>query len=151
MLQEQITQDLKTALLAGDAVKVSVLRSIKSAITYAEVARGIKGSSSLSDNEIIEVLSRESKKRQESADLFIKGGASERADKELEEKAIIDSYLPAALSREEISALVDKATEELGAITTQTMGVVIKRVKEMSKGAADGKVIADIVKERIER
>ncbi len=83
MLQERMMQDLKTALLAGDAEKVSVLRSIKSAITYTEVARGVKGGSGLSEPEVLDVLSKESKKRQESADLFIKGGATERADKEV--------------------------------------------------------------------
>lgn len=143
-------QDLKTALLAGDAEKVSVLRSIKSAVTYAEVAKGVKGSG-LSEPEILEVIAREAKKRQESADLFTKGGATDRADKELREKAIIDQYLPAALSDDEVNKLVDQAVEELGELTPQTMGRVIGRVKELSKGAADGGVIAGIVKERIGR
>jgi uncharacterized protein len=150
MLQERIMQDLKTALLAGDAEKVSVLRSIKSAITYAEVAKGVKGSG-LSEPEILEVISREAKKRQESADLFAKGGATDRADKEIREKAIIDQYLPAALSPDEISKLVDQAIQELGELTPQTMGRVIGRVKELSKGAADGGTVAGIVKERIGR
>lgn len=143
-------QDLKTALLAGDAEKVSVLRSIKSAITYVEVAKGVKGSG-LSEPEILEVISREAKKRQESADLFTKGGATERANKEIREKAIIDEYLPAALSNGEINELVDQAIGELGELTPQTMGRVIGRVKELSKGAADGSVIAGLVKERIGR
>ena len=143
-------QDLKTALLAGDAEKVSVLRSIKSAITYAEVAKGVKGFG-LSEPEILEVIARESKKRQESADLFTKGGATDRADKELREKVIINQYLPAALSDDEVNKLVDQAIEELGELTPQTMGRVIGRVKELSKGAADGGVIAGKVKERIGR
>lgn len=151
MLQERIMQDLKTALLAGDAEKVSVLRSIKSAITYAEVARGVKGGSGLGEPEVLEVLSKESKKRQESADLFVKGGATERADKELREKQIIDQYLPAAMTKEEIKALVDQAVDELGELSPQTMGRVIGRVKELSRGAADGGIIAGIVKERIGR
>lgn len=150
MLQERIMQDLKTALLAGDAEKVSVLRSIKSAITYAEVAKGVKGSG-LSEPEILEVIVREAKKRQESADLFTKGGATDRADKELREKAILNQYLPTALSDAEVSKLVDQAVEELGELTPQTMGRVIGRVKELSKGAADGGVIAGMVKERIGR
>lgn len=149
MLQEQIMQDLKSALLAKDAEKVSVLRSIKSAITYAEVARGVKGGAGLSDQEILEVISKESKKRQESADLFMKGGAADRASKELREKSIIDKYLPEALSNDEISKLVDQAINEMGELTPQTMGRVIGRVKVLSKGAADGGVIAGIVKERM--
>lgn len=151
MLQERLAQDLKSALLAGDAEKVSVLRSIKSAITYAEVARGVKGGDGLSKPEVLEVLTRESEKRQENAELFTKGGATERADKETREKAIIDAYLPEALSNEEINKLVDTAVAELGELTPQTMGKVIGRVKDLSKGAADGGVIAGIVKERMGR
>ena len=149
MLQEQITQDLKTALLAGNATEVSVLRSLKSAIIYAEVARGIKGVSSLSDQEIVDVLRRESKKRRESAELFIKGGAPDRADKELSEQLIIDRYLPTVLSKDEVNTLVDKAMQEFSEITPQTMGRIIGRVKELSNGAADGGVVASIVKERM--
>lgn len=150
MLQERIMQDLKTALLAGDAEKVSVLRSIKSAITYAEVAKGVKGSG-LSEPEILEVISREAKKRQESADLFTKGGATDRAEKEIREKAIIDEYLPTALTADEINELIDQAVQELRELTPQTMGRVIGRVKELSKGAADGSLVARLVKERIGR
>ena len=142
-------QDLKKALLAKDAETVSVLRSIKSAITYAEVARGVKGGAGLSDQEILDVIARESKKRQESADLFVKGGATDRAEKELREKAIIDKYLPEALNQDEINQLVDQAISELGDVTPQTMGRIIGRVKELSKGAADGAVVAGIVKERM--
>lgn len=144
-------QDLKKALLAKDAETVSVLRSIKSAITYAEVARGVKGGAGLSDQEILDVISRESKKRQESADLFEKGGAADRAEKELREKAIIDTYLPPALTADEVNQLVDAAVAELGDVTSQTMGRIIGRVKELSKGAADGSVVAGIVKERMGR
>lgn len=151
MLQEQIKQDLKKALLAKDAETVSVLRSIKSAIIYAEVARGVKGGAGLSDQEILDVISRESKKRQESADLFVKGGAADRAEKELREKAIIDTYLPPALTTDEVNQLVDAAVAELGDVTPQTMGRIIGRVKELSKGAADGSVVAGIVKERMGR
>ncbi|MFI5275357.1 MAG: GatB/YqeY domain-containing protein [Candidatus Saccharimonadales bacterium] len=149
MLQEQIMQDLKVALLAGDAERVSVLRSVKSAVTYAEVARGVKGGAGLSDSEILEVISKESKKRQESADLFTKGGATDRASKELREKLILDKYLPEALSTDEIANLVDQAIDDIGELTPQTMGRVIGRVKELSNGAADGGVIAGMVKERM--
>ncbi len=142
-------QDLKVALLAGDAERVSVLRSVKSAVTYAEVARGVKGGAGLSDSEILEVISKESKKRQESADLFTKGGATDRASKELREKLILDKYLPEALSTDEIANLVDQAIDDIGELTPQTMGRVIGRVKELSNGAADGGVIAGMVKERM--
>jgi len=151
MLQERIEQDLKSALLSRDAAKVSVLRSLKSAITYAEVARGVKGSDGLNDPEVIDVLAKESKKRQESATLFMKGGASDRAAKELEERAIIDQYLPAALTKEEIGELVNKAIQTLGEVTPQNMGQIIGYVKQAAKGAADGSIVAEVVKERLKR
>ena len=146
-----MTQDLKTALLAGDKVQVSVLRSLKSAITYAEVARGVKGGVGLSDAELIDLFAKESKKRQESAELFMKGGAGERADNELQEKVIIDRYLPAALSKEEIDNLVDAAVQILGEVTPKTMGQIIGRVKQVAGGAADGAAIAEAVKKRLKR
>jgi uncharacterized protein YqeY len=149
MLQDQISQDLKTALLAGNKLETSVLRSIKSAITYAEVAKGAKGKGSLGDAQILEILAKESKKRQESADVYNKGGAQDRADAELEEKAIIDKYLPAQLSREEIEKLVDAAVAEFGEASPAAMGRIIGLVKQKAGSSADGAVIAAAVKERL--
>jgi len=149
MLQEQIAQDLKAALLAGDTLQASVLRSIKSAITYAEVARGVKGGAGLDDTQLLEILAKESKKRQESADLFAGGGAHDRAETELREKAIIDRYLPAQLSKQEIDKLLDEAVQELGPVSPQTMGQIIGRVKQTAGAAGDGAAIANAVKERL--
>jgi uncharacterized protein len=151
MIEERLEQDLKTALLAGDKLQVSVLRSLKSAITYAEVAKGIKGSGQLSDDELLQVLAKQAKQRQESADAYTKAGSTERADAELAEKAVIDRYLPKALTRHEIEALVSQAIYELGAPTPQTMGRIIGEVKQKAGAGVDGALIAQIVKERLER
>lgn len=148
MLKAQIDRDLKTALLAGNSVEVSVLRSLKSAVLYAEVAQGVKDAG-LADDAVRAVLGKEAKKRQESADLFAKGGKPDRAKAELEEKAIIGRYLPAALSEQEIQRLIDNAAQELGEVSPQTMGKVIAHVKQASQGAADGGTVARLVKERM--
>jgi len=147
-IQEQLTKDLKEALLQGDKVKATVLRGLKSVIGYAEVAAG-KREAGLEDKEIIALFQKEAKKRQESADLYLKAGDQERADKELAEKKIIEVYLPEQLSEEEITKHVDAVISELGVNDNKAMGRVIAGVKARTGGAADGAVIARIVKERL--
>src|SRR5579871_1791390 len=107
-IKEQIDQDLKNALMSGDKTKVSALRLIKSAIGYEEVAKN-KRDSGLSDEETISLLAKEVKKRDESALLYKQGGDEERAQKELDEKKLIENYLPEQLSEDEVASLVDQA------------------------------------------
>ncbi len=147
--KQQIDKDLKTALLGGDKERASVLRGIKSAILYEEVAKGARDDG-LPNDEILRILNKEAKKRQESADLYVSGGNQEKADAELSEKAIIETYLPAQLSEDEVRRLVDQVADEQGEITKQTMGQVIAAVKEKSGGAADGALVARLVKERVQ-
>lgn len=148
MVADRISQDLKQALLSKDTQRVTVLRGLKSAILYAEVAAG-KREEGLDDATIIALLQKEAKKRQESADLYQQGGDAARAEAELEEKKIIEVYLPAALSDEEISGYVDEAIREVGASDIKSLGQVISRAKELAGGAADGAVIARIAKEKL--
>ena len=148
MLEERLEQDIKTALLAGDSLKANTLRGLKSALLYAKVAKG-KKETGLSEAEEIAVLSSEVKKRNESAELYLKGGAKERAAKELEEKAIIETYLPKQLSEDELIVIVDRTISELQASDMSSMGQVIAKVKELTAGGADGSLIAGLVKERL--
>lgn len=148
MLKQQIDQDLKVALLAGDTLRVSVLRGLKSAILYVEVAEGAR-EKGLNEQGIIGVLTKEAKKRQESADLYRQGGNVERADTELAEKAIIDHYLPTQLSEDAIAEIVDKVVSEIGEVSQKDMGRIIGRVREETAGAADGSIIARLVKDKI--
>ena len=148
MLKQRIDQELKKALLEGNKTLATTLRGLKSVILYAEVAKGVR-EEGLSDDEILVLFAKESKKRQESADLYVKGGNQERADAELEEKRVIDAYLPKQLSDDELSALVDSTIAETGATGMQAMGQVIAAVKQKSEGQADGGRIASMVKERL--
>lgn len=148
MLEKQIEQDLKVALLGGDRFKAQTLRGLKSALLYFKVEKG-KRESGLSEDEEIAVLSKEAKKRQESADLYRQGGSEEKAQAELEEKAIIEKYLPAQMPEEEVIKVVDLTIKETGASQLSDMGKVISSVKEKTAGKADGALIARIVKERI--
>src|SRR5690606_6043418 len=104
----------------------------------------------LSDEEITELLSKEAKKRQESADLYKQGGREDREKAELAEKKIIEGYLPEQLSEDEISAAVDEAIKSTGASSMQQMGQVMAKVREATKGQADGGTIARIVKEKLQ-
>lgn len=148
MLEQKIEQDLKAALLHGDHARVSVLRGLKSALLYEKVAQG-KRDTGLTDDEIVVVLSKEAKKRQESADLYVQGGSQERAEAELAEKVIIEEYLPAQLSEEELATIIEQTVEELEATDIKAMGSVVGAVKKKTAGAADGAVIARLVKEKL--
>jgi len=148
MLKQRIEQDLKTALLGGDKERVTTLRGLKSVILYAEVANGSRDSG-LPDDEIIVLLAKEAKKRQESADLYNQGGDAARAEAELAEKKLIEQYLPKQLADDELRKMIDEIATELGATSPQAMGQVIGRVKQRTQGAADGARIAQFVKERL--
>lgn len=148
MLKQQIEQDLKQALLSGDKDRATTLRGLKSVILYAEVAKGSR-EEGLSDEEIITLFTKEVKKRQESADFFVKGGADDRAAKELAEKKIIEGYLPDQLSDDELGAIIDAAINETDAQDMSAMGKVIGLVKQKAGAAADGSRIAQNVKERL--
>lgn len=146
MLKTQIDQDLKAALLAGDKTLATTLRGLKSVILYAEVAKGVR-QEGLSDDDIIVLFIKEAKKRQESADLFAQGGNTEKAEAELAEKKVIEKYLPAPLSEEEISKIVDATIAELQVTSVQGMGQVIGAVKAKVGASADGALVAKLVKE----
>lgn len=149
MIKEQLERDLKQALIARDSFRATVLRGLKSSILYAEVAAGSKDSGGLSDEEIISLFQKEAKKRQDSIDLYDKAGDAERSKAEQDEKRIIEEYLPAQLSEEEIAAVVEKVIADTGASDIKAMGQVIAKVREQTKGAADGSLIARLVKERL--
>ncbi len=149
MIKQQLQDDVKAAMLAGDSARVETLRGLKSVILYAEVAAG-KREDGLSDDEIQALFAKEAKKRQESADLYMQGGAPDRAQKELSEKALIETYLPAQLSEAEIRAIIDEVIVVQGAVGLQAMGAVIGAVKQRTGSTADGGVIARLVKEKLQ-
>jgi len=144
-LKNQIEVDLKTALLERDVLRVSTLRGLKSSIKNAEIAK--KGE--LSEDELVVLLRKEMKQRQESADLYKQGGAQDRADKELKEKAIIQAYLPPSLSDEEVEKFINEGIEQAGGLSQQTMGRIIGYVNSQAKGRVDGAQVAAKVREKL--
>lgn len=147
-IKAQIDHDLKQAMLSGDKTLTTTLRGLRSAILYVEVAKGARDSG-LPEEDLIDILSKEAKKRQESADMYTQGGSPERAEAEAAEKTVIEKYLPAQLSENEIGEIAAQIITELGASDISAMGQVIGKVKERTKGSADGAVIARIVKEKL--
>lgn len=147
-IKQQLDQDLKAAMLAGNKDLVTTLRGLKSVILYAEVAAGNRDQG-LDDEAVVSLFSKEAKKRQESADLYVKGGAPGKADAELEEKRIIERYLPQQMTDDELHAVVDAVIAEQNASGMQAMGAVIAAVKTKVGSQADGGRIAQVVKGKL--
>jgi hypothetical protein len=150
-IRQQLDDDVKAAMLAHDAHRVETLRGLKTVILYADVATKTRDTGGIDDDAIMALFAKEAKKRQESADLYVQGGSQERADKELAEKAIIETYLPEQMSDEELGKLVDEAVAATGATEAKDMGRVIGAVKAKAGNAADGAQIAKLVAERLKR
>ena len=148
-LKDRLRADLTTAIKSRDEVRSSTLRMVLSAITNAEVAG--KQARELSDDDIIGVLSTEAKKRREAATAFADGGRAEMAAKEKAEAEVIADYLPAALSDEEVAALITAAIEQTGAAGEgmRAMGKVMGIVTPQVKGRADGGAVAAEVRRQL--
>lgn len=146
MLKDKLNQDIKTALLAGEKAKAEVLKSLKSAILYEEVAQKVRDEG-LADDKILAVIAREVKKRAESAELYAKAGEQARAETERAEKAILEAYLPQQLGDDELTEVVTSAIAELGA--DAHMGQVIGAVKAKVGQTADGARVAAAVKAKL--
>jgi hypothetical protein len=146
-LKLQLKNDLTTAMKAGNDVAKSTLRMALSAITNAEVAGD--EAVELTDDQVIKVLQSEVKKRTESAEVYEQAGRTEAAIKERAEAEVLSAYLPAALSDDELTAVVQEEVARAaaqGAEGMKAMGAVVKAVRERVGSGADGSKIADLVK-----
>jgi uncharacterized protein YqeY len=147
-LAEKIQSDIVTAMKAKDEFRLSVLRMVKSAIQLKEVEKIRK----LDDAESIQLLQTILKQRKESIDQFTKGNRPELAEKEKKEATIIEGYLPAGASAEEMTAAIDKAIAETSANSIKQMGAVVKAAKAALEGkTVDGKALSDLVRDRLSK
>ena len=144
MLKEQINADLKTAMLARNAFETTVLRGLKASILDEEVKLG-KREEGLNNDEIETLVAREVKKRKEAAGLL----DEERAKNELKEAEILSKYLPEMASEDEIRAAVKAEISAMGEVSIKQMGAIIGKMKAKFGNAADGAVLAKIVKEEL--
>ena len=148
MLEDQLAKDLKTSMLAGDSARTETLKMLKSALLYKAVELGVRDSG-LSEEQVIDVLSKESKKRAEAAQMYEKAGRVEQAAAEKFEQEIISQYLPKQASDEEIITAIDLAIAKMGDVSMQQMGQVIGAVKAQLGQTADGSRVATLVKEKL--
>jgi len=140
-LQQRVDSDLKEAMRAKDPTKLGVLRMLKSALKYAVIAKS-GAEAELSDAEAVQVIRKQAKQRQDSIESFEKGGRTELADKEKQELAILNTYLPQGMGADELAKVVRETIAELGATSKAQMGAVMKALQTKVGGRADGKTLS---------
>ena len=146
-LKDQLHADLNTAMKARDELTVATLRMALTAVTTEEVAG--KSARTLSDDEVVRVLTKEAKKRREAAEAFAAAARPELAERERAEGAVLDRYLPAQLSDAELDQLVQAAVAEAGATGPQQLGAVMKLVQPRVAGRADGRRVSEAVRREL--
>lgn len=147
-LHERLAADMKEAMKSGNKVRLSALRMAKAAIVNAEIAKG--KDAVLTDAEVLEVLSREVKRRRESIAEFKKANRPDAVAREEADLAVLMEYLPQPMSREEITALARKVIQEVGAQGPKDKGKVMGKLMAQLKGKAEGQVINEIVSKLLE-
>jgi uncharacterized protein YqeY len=143
-LQDQINNDIKEAMKAKDTVRLTALRAVKSQLLLAATETG--ASSETSEEAGIKILQKQVKQRKDSAELYLDQGRDDLADPELAEAAIIEKYLPAQLSEEDLKPILQAIIDQVGASGPQDMGKVMGMASKQLAGKADGKTISTVVK-----
>jgi len=144
----QLPEDIKTAMRAKDATALNALRALKSALTNASIEKGSL-STVLDNTEAMAVVRKQIKQRLDSIEQFEKAGRAELAATEKAEIEILSRYLPAALTEEQLLAILEQAVADTGATGKADMGKVMKRAQELAEGRADGKVLSAAVMKRL--
>ena len=144
-LREKLDEDLKSAMRAKDSLRMNTVRALKSAIKYRE----IELMKPLDEAGILGVLGTEVKRRRDSVEQYRAGHREDLATKEEQEIAILQAYLPAQLGEAELRAKVDEVVERIGAQGMKDMGAVMKALLPEVQGRADGKVVSELVKQRL--
>ena len=147
-LKDKISEDLKAAMRAKDPLRRDTIRAVRSAILNAEKEGRQEA---LTDEEILNMIRREAKKRREAAQQFEKGGRPELVETEMGQLAILEEYLPRQLSRDAIAEIVGPVIEEMGVRGDPSkLGLVMREVMPRVQGKADGKLVNQVVRELIQ-
>ncbi|MGI5493759.1 GatB/YqeY domain-containing protein [Microtetraspora malaysiensis] len=146
-LKDKLKADLSASMKARDEVRLRTIRMALAAVNVEEVAG--KEARELSDEEVLKVLTREAKKRREASEAFANAGRAAQAQAELDEQAVLEEYLPAQLSDDELNRLVDEAIAESGAEGPKAMGQVMKVLNPKVAGRAEGGRVAQAVRARL--
>ena len=148
-LKEQIGEDIKTAMKAKDKLRLQTVRGIKKAILEKEVELRPKGQETLTPEQEIELLSQQAKQRRDSIEQFQNAGRDDLAEKESQELAIIETYLPEQVSDTELESIIDEIIAASGAASVKDLGKVMGPAMKQLKGKADGKKIQALVKSKL--
>lgn len=146
-LKEQIMDDVKSAMRSREKETLVALRSLQAAIKYLEID---KRPDPLSDDDVLSVIKKTAKKHKDSIEQYTNANRMDLVDKEKFELDLLKKYLPTPLDESQIKAFVDEAIKELNASSMKDMGAVIKSTIAKSAGAADGKLVSQIVKEKLQ-
>jgi len=144
---QKLDDDLKTAMKTSDVIRVSVLRMAKAALKNKQIDKR----DALSEDDIRSVLSSLSKQRKESIEQFLKGGREDLADKERRELSVLQAYLPKELTQEELDRIITEAIRESSAENLKDIGNVMRLVMPRIRGAADGKIVSQRVRDLLEK
>lgn len=148
MLEEKIFNDYKEAMKSKDTLKSSLLSFLRADIMNVCVA---KKKNKLDDSEVIAVIKKQLRQHQESIEQFTKGNRPDMAEKESAELKILKTYVPAELSCEEIKRIIEEVVSATGAKELKDMGRVMKEVSVKAAGCLDGKLVSDLVRERLSK
>jgi uncharacterized protein YqeY len=144
-LKERLAEESRAALKAGEKVRLSTLRLLAASVKNREVELRHP----LDDDEFVEAATREAKRRREAIEAYESAGREDRAAVEREELAVLQAYLPAALTDEEVDGLIDQAVAETGALGPSDIGKVMSAVMAAAKGRADGRAVQARVRSRL--
>lgn len=143
MLKEKLLEDLKTAMKEKDEIKKNTVQMVRAGILQVEKDKGI----TLTDDQVLEIIAKESKKRKDSLTDYEKSGREDLIHQVKQEIEILATYLPKPLSKEEITQIVKQIIEQTGATSMKDMGRIMKEAKAKMGASADGKTINEVVKE----
>ena len=147
MLKERLTEDMKAAMKSGDSFALGILRMVIAAVNTKSIEKRGKGlPSEMSDEEVLDVLAKEAKRREDAANQFMDGGRADLAENELKEREFLAKYLPVQMEREEVTTAIE-AIIMTSAI--KDFPTIMKEAMKQLKGRADGKLVGEIIKEKI--
>jgi uncharacterized protein YqeY len=146
-LEKRLMEDMKTAMKAQDKIRLETIRGLRSQLKNAQIDKRAE----LNEEEMIQVLMNAAKKRKEAIEQYKAVGREDRADTESQELKIIETYLPEQMSGAEIAQLVDETIKEVNAASIKDMGKVMGAIMPKVKGKADGKIVQQVVKDKLAR
>ena len=147
-MEERIQKDIMSAMKEKDEVRLAALRAVKTAIMQTKTSPNFKGNrdANLPDADVLKIMQKLVKEREESFNIYISAGRNDLADKEYKEMLVIKEYLPKPLTEDELNTIIKEAIAEVGATTMKDMGKVMSIVTQRVNGRADGSIISKMVR-----